>query len=269
MLPDIRFTDYYESFEMAVQMFLEVEGENSYSPTDWIDYHKIDYLSTIIKPQRKTLLHSYIHDVYYWNMGYFLGKHESESVINSIIKVCDAYEFKDDKLLALKEKYFKYKIMNCGYTIMDDLGDHLLSLYDKTLMEKVVDDIFTVLFQNKSFLRRFNLCIADLINELEVADYPEYLEKDGVLKRCSRIPEWLKRGIVYRDKGRCQLCGKDLTEFSRINDDRNYDHIIPLELGGSNDPTNFQLTCRQCNLFKSDKNCDTKDIAMPFWSMEE
>lgn len=30
-----------------------------------------------------------------------------------------------------------------------------------------------------------------------------------------------------------------------------YDHIIPLEKGGANDPTNFQILCQNCNSHKS------------------
>ena len=36
------------------------------------------------------------------------------------------------------------------------------------------------------------------------------------------------------------------------NGQLHFDHIIPLEKGGTNDPTNFQLLCANCNLTKND-----------------
>jgi len=30
----------------------------------------------------------------------------------------------------------------------------------------------------------------------------------------------------------------------------NFDHIIPLNCGGNNDPSNWQLTCESCNKSK-------------------
>lgn len=45
--------------------------------------------------------------------------------------------------------------------------------------------------------------------------------------------------------GQCADCrAKDYLEF---------DHIIPVAKGGSNDESNVQLLCRRCNLAKSDK----------------
>lgn len=125
------------------------------------------------------------------------------------------------------------------------------------------------MFQNKAFLRNFNIEISELVSSLSMKEYPQYLKRDGVIKRCTYLPKWLKDGVFYRDKGRCQICGKDLTGLLKPVTDKNFDHIIPLKQGGSNDPTNFQLTCERCNLKKSDKNCDTKDIATPFWELEE
>ncbi|NLL67799.1 MAG: HNH endonuclease [Clostridiaceae bacterium] len=67
------------------------------------------------------------------------------------------------------------------------------------------------------------------------------------------MPEWLKRAVFYRDNGRCQHCGIDLSGLICINDDKTlqFDHIIPLEQGGTNDATNFQLLCSDCNLTKN------------------
>ena len=58
------------------------------------------------------------------------------------------------------------------------------------------------------------------------------------------IPQWVRRQVMERDKGKCQHCG------SKIN--LQFDHIIPYSLGGcSSHPNNVQLLCAKCNLEKS------------------
>lgn len=66
------------------------------------------------------------------------------------------------------------------------------------------------------------------------------------------MPEWAKRAVFYRDRGRCVLCGKDLCGQLAISGEReiHYDHMVPLEQGGMNDVTNIQLLCSSCNLSK-------------------
>lgn len=270
-----RVTDYYETYKMAVQMFIEVEGVNAYSPKEWIDYHEINYIEKIYNPSRRTLLHEYIEDVCKFQFSYLLDKHFPREVIDSLRKIFETYEYTDSELENLNAEYDEYCEDNeyddggdSGEKI-DSIADDYFELFEKKLITFFVDDIFTVLFQNKAFLRNFNMEISECISELTVKDHPQYLKKDGVIKRCSYVPQWLKTGVFYRDKGRCQLCGRDLTGLNRPNSDKNFDHIIPLEQSGSNDPTNFQLTCESCNFKKGDRNCDTKDIATPFWELEE
>lgn len=56
------------------------------------------------------------------------------------------------------------------------------------------------------------------------------------------IPLSVRKYIYKRDKFQCQGCGKkeDKTQL-------NIDHIIPLAKGGSNDLSNLQTLCYQCN----------------------
>ena len=49
----------------------------------------------------------------------------------------------------------------------------------------------------------------------------------------------MRRQVFRRDGGRCVACGGDeLLQF---------DHVIPVALGGSSTPENLQLLCAPCN----------------------
>jgi hypothetical protein len=58
------------------------------------------------------------------------------------------------------------------------------------------------------------------------------------------IPEDVRREVFRRDSGRCAHCGRrELLQF---------DHVIPVALGGASSPQNLQLLCAPCN---RDKGC--------------
>jgi len=64
----------------------------------------------------------------------------------------------------------------------------------------------------------------------------------------------VKRAVLFRDKGCCVFCKRDLTGLYSILEDKekHFDHIVPLNEGGLNDVCNIQLSCPDCNLAKSD-----------------
>lgn len=74
-----------------------------------------------------------------------------------------------------------------------------------------------------------------------------------------------KRGCFYRDKGKCVFCLKDLTGLISTLTKSNYDHIVPLDLYGTNDPCNIQLTCETCNKKKNSKEGITSNLYTPWW----
>jgi len=62
-------------------------------------------------------------------------------------------------------------------------------------------------------------------------------EADG--PRRPPIPEEVRRAVFRRDGGRCAACGSDeLLQF---------DHVIPVALGGGSTAENLQLLCAPCN----------------------
>ena len=56
--------------------------------------------------------------------------------------------------------------------------------------------------------------------------------------------------ILHWQKCLCVACGCDISEDYQV------DHIIPLALGGSNDPCNLQILCPTCNKRKGAKHPD-------------
>ncbi|SEB10548.1 HNH endonuclease [Paenibacillus sp. 276b] len=252
---------------MVAGVIAELDGEYEFSPIEWIDYEDVDYLSIVLKPQRYTLLHGYITSVYKYHLEYIVDKHFYDEVIEDLVKVFDTYEFNSDELIDIKKEYEISQLEDPDHRDNNKLVYRLLNYFEKTLLKYVVEDAFTVLYQNKVFLRDFNLKIAELIIKFEQDDYPEVLSSNGVLRRCDYLPEWLKQGVFFRDKGRCQLCGTDLSRLLSNDFEIHYDHIVPLNIGGTNDPTNFQLTCSKCNLIKGARNSNTKNIGSLFWDI--
>jgi hypothetical protein len=58
------------------------------------------------------------------------------------------------------------------------------------------------------------------------------------------IPDVVKMIVWERDRGRCVKCGAQ-TELQ-------FDHVIPVALGGGNDEANIQVLCGPCNRRKRD-----------------
>jgi len=67
--------------------------------------------------------------------------------------------------------------------------------------------------------------------------------KNGSKRR--PIPEDVKFRVWARDGGACVRCGS--------KENLQFDHIIPVDKGGSNNEENIQILCKKCNLLKSDK----------------
>lgn len=141
-----------------------------------------------------------------------------------------------------KSNHFCEWLLEETYDLLEDaFDDYLVQLWigDKyeNVVDKIAEEMFYILFMNRDFLLYFN----------------HYMSRTHEVN-FSRIhmPEWVKRAVFYRDRGRCVLCGKDLSGQLAISGEReiHYDHMVSLEQGGMNDVTNIQLLCSSCNLSK-------------------
>jgi hypothetical protein len=68
-------------------------------------------------------------------------------------------------------------------------------------------------------------------------------------KSSSRVSPKLRMDILARDEYTCQICGADRGTGAILE----IDHIHPVSRGGTNDPNNLQVLCRDCNAGKSNR----------------
>lgn len=219
---------------------------------DFYAHRSKDILSSVVKFNKTTVLHVYIEFVlreyYDFRLQEMLRDHEYEILEAEAIKLLDAYNIEYESVeledLLSGEDYELHEPEASEYTT------YLFSLI-RVAIPRMIEDIFYVLYGDRVFLLNFNLKIGNLISKLEVVEHGGILKRDGVLKRCTYVPTWLRSALIHRDKGRCMGCGKDLTGVLIRGERIHYDHIVPLAQHGINDPTNLQLLCEDCNLDKS------------------
>lgn len=122
-------------------------------------------------------------------------------------------------------------------------SEYLDNRYDglySAIISEIATEVEYILFQNRDFLLRFNQQQASAF-----ANSP---------RKRAYVPEWVKRAVIFRDRGCCVFCKRDLTGLYTLlaDNEKQFDHIVPLHEGGLNDVCNLQLTCQECNLAKSD-----------------
>lgn len=135
--------------------------------------------------------------------------------------------------------------------------------------QNITEEVFYILFLNREFLQEFNSFMADYLEmeadnlteeKIKTEDLDKIVRKSGKLYRPS-IPQWVKKAVFYRDRGRCCYCNKDLSGVISLQSNKNYDHIIPLNQFGFNDVTNIQLLCLECN---SEKSGDNRKVSINY-----
>jgi|HubBroStandDraft_1064217.scaffolds.fasta_scaffold36144_2 hypothetical protein len=139
-------------------------------------------------------------------------------------------------------------------------------LYRTACIPNITVEVFTLLFGDRPLLLALNERIAALVVPLKLAEHADLLERDGVVKRCPYWPEWLRRALIFRDKGHCAICMRDISNLVFVGEKGYHlDHIVALENGGTNDPTNVQLLCEACNLKKGGGEARTSSTCMVYW----
>lgn len=238
---------------------------------------KDELIEALIKPQKWTIVH-------YW-LDFYSDLLEE---MNSVKKNLDDKEYFDilkdtlidtDFLPNIPEPIFNdekdcsslFPCEDINCTLCQRIVAWEQHLYDNKdeINKRIVHSAFQIMFSNRRFMHDFNLEISKCIQadiDYLTEKYPEVVDK-GKIKRCNYWPVWLKEALLYRDKGTCVLCRKNITGIYNISGELEVDHIIPLNLYGSNDSTNFQLLCKTCNASKQDFSSASNSINVPFWNI--
>jgi len=246
-----KFVNTYEWANIVSNVLYK--NEDMHEMSDIFNVEDPAFIQIISKPCKTTLLHLLIDYIFEYYIDYATRKYEYELLKEDYEHILDeygiCYKKKDD-----------FKGQDQWYEYVHDL--------EKLVLEKaklfIVNEVFNLLFNNRVLLLDLNKQVSKVIKKIKRKKYPEILKKDGVLKRVE-IPEWVKKAICFRDKNRCLFCKSDLSGTYYLRTNVSYDHIVPLEKGGANDPTNFQLLCNVCNGRKREVVIETSDKYMSFW----
>jgi hypothetical protein len=223
-----------------------------------LDYFHIDdygFQQQLLKTHRRTILHDYLQDELRNEFEYLGRKADPDLISKDWELLLDDYQ------------------VNYSKSEIDEEEDTYLSYLERLIIEHVIDKIanetFQLLFGDRMFCLRFNSIIAEIIQDLKLKDYHNLLEKNGIIKRYTYFPEWVQRAVFLRDKGCCAVCLDDLSGLLKTDFNDAIDHIVPLNLGGSNDITNFQLICRKCNLEKLGHTIKTSEYYPVFFTLDD
>ena len=215
---------------------------------DFFQFRTSNFFEQIEKPQKYTLLHAFISSVNGFGIQHYLGKVDGEIIISDYGSLLDGAN-----------------IPRPTWFTEQDVCDHIpeLRAIMETATETITEAAFQLLFADRTFLYEFSLFIQSFIAQLQPNEH-QCIASPGVIKR-SYFPVWLKNAVFHRDKGRCQLCGCDLTNILVPTEARHIDHMVPLKASGTNDPTNFQLTCESCNTSKGAQVHANPHYTYPYW----
>lgn len=70
------------------------------------------------------------------------------------------------------------------------------------------------------------------------------------------IPKRLRFEVLRRDNHACRYCGAAAPDVQLV-----VDHVVPVVLGGTNEPSNLVTACRDCNTGKSSSAPDSALVA--------
>lgn len=143
------------------------------------------------------------------------------------------------------------------------------------LNERLTKEVLNILFFDRHFLKMFNELLSEHLKEfveLHLVDneykFPDefsclFTSRGRLKRKCP--PKWLRKAVYYREHGCCAICSTDLSGIFTNLKTENFDHIVPLDRFGSNDVSNIQMLCSQCNNSKRASSNKTSDIYVSVW----
>lgn len=241
MIKEYQFTDIYTLLSL-------VDRAVDYGEEFW-NFDEEYFINSSTNFSKDTLLHQYIViTAFNYHLGYFRKNSDlvDEETLKYWLSLFEDYKVNPPSLKIEESEEWLEKNTN-----------EFINLFDC-----MADEAFQILFLNRNFLIKFNQLVTETVKSIK---YPsESLTNKETIKRKS-IPQWVKNSIYHRDKGRCVFCNTDLTGLVNTLTSKNFDHIVPLDLYGVNDPCNIQLTCERCNKSKSNREASTSSKYQSWW----
>ena len=266
---------FYESYSFAQAINNILHDRFSYIRSLSGFYGDGNYFSYIKPFEKYSAFHSFIRfivfdTIYDENCNFDLEKRQEGLSVDAEIKtlfalgqnpenlpINDAFDFYQIQHETFVDWLKNYRDKDFLDAVEDDVSEYLDDLiltgeYDR-LVERIVGEVFFILFQNRQILLLFNHMMAEQNDLCDNDEIPEhvlpYFTKTGRIRRTA-IPSWVRRAVYHRDRGMCVLCYRDLSGILAISNRENFDHIYPLAQGGLNDISNIQLLCADCNNLK-------------------
>ncbi len=242
----------YDLAQRAVEAIYGLRPDFDYFE-DFVDHTEDVFIKTVSNPQKITLLHI------------FLRNFEPIEVEPDLYDVWHSENY----------EFLKFYLEKAGCEIpnwflpdqVDNHSEEVKSLVMRAT-EIIADSAFEILFNDRECLFEFQIKVKEALLLKDTPKPEEIFDRNGNIKRLSYVPSWLEKAIYFRDKGRCQICFKDVSgEIFHLNE-YHLDHVLPLSEGGTNDPTNFQILCKKCNLKKKSNIFKPKNSQVKFWAFE-
>jgi len=224
---------FQKVYDMAALVEECAENDESFSQLDWEDPSVIKSVATFSKT---TILHRYIFSMLAVQHRYEYRKNADlyEEEPGLIAELEDLLRLYDIKFVPFAN--FEPPIAIDQATTRDDYPFHKWFLSQQKgfeiLWANMTDEVFHLLFGNRAFLLKFNLALANLLRNHEVAIPPEFRDDSSTMKQAF-MPKWVRDAVFFRDHGRCVLCHADLSGLLSLDHLTNFDHIVPLAAWGS------------------------------------
>ena len=251
---------FYDTYETASWLEAAASDPDSFIEMPWEDKNVCKALGQFSKV---SILHHYIYN----QLAVEKRREYRKNIYDRLPDEIEDYKqvFKDYKIKLRNEKAFQ------PYGDNYDEYEHfyLWFLYHENsfalLWEKITDEVFHLLFANRGFLLVFNNSLATYLKNKKELIPREFRNHKDKIRRAHSVPAWVKKAVYFRDQGKCAICLKDLTCLLSTDQVLHFDHIVPLNRWGINDPCNLQLLCDKCNQTKGGSAASTGIRYMEWW----
>ncbi|MBW7632583.1 HNH endonuclease [Bacillus licheniformis] len=247
--------------------------DDIFSLEDAIDIYDINVVQRMFKPNKKTLLHYFIEMFCdpYEDIDSLHKNLDEEEALKIILPILKEYKQIDNIEGFIFDDFVISERINNDYDQFIKNMQEFITRNNKLIIDHLVHSTFQILFLDRSFLHDFHKKVSEIVKKNIVylaSTYPEHFTVKQRIKRTEYWNTWLEHAIFYRDKGHCVICRTDLTKTLSVTGTVHIDHIIPLELFGSNDSSNLQLLCESCNTSKGARTTETNNMNVPFWNYD-